>query len=158
LANDSPALSSSIIQSLQPLFAKETNDSLLIAMIEAFCAHARVAIQHATTLDNKTMKLITSGLVDKLVKIKTAWIIATSEIVWKSDEPASPDAPIISFSMAIAKPLFAIVNEVSTNAVQSTQSGTIVGGYAAIAASLGKWMLWKNAEQLGISMSLSERF
>ena len=151
MANDSKTLSSSVVQSLQPLFAKETNDALLIAMIESFCAHSRVLLGHNIPLDDKTMKVITVGLADKRPKIKTAWVVATSEIVWKSDQPAYPDAAIVSFSKSIAKPLFAVFREIGNNPVQATQSGTIVGGYATIAASLGKWMVWKNAEQLGIS-------
>ena len=120
-------------------------------MIESFCAHSRVLLRHNTPLDDKIMELITAGLADKRPKIKTAWVVATSEIVWKSEDPASPDTAIVPFSKSIAKPLFAVFSEIGNNAVQATQSGTIVGGYATIAASLGKWMVWKNAEQLSIS-------
>lgn len=119
-------------------------------MIEAFCAHAKVLLQHDTPLDDKSMKLVTSGLADKRAKIKTAWAVASSEIIWSSNEPATADSPIVQFSNSIAKPLFAVLSEVSNNAVQAAQSGTIISGYAAIAASLGKWMVWKNADQLGI--------
>jgi Generalcontrol nonderepressible 1 (Gcn1) N-terminal len=149
MANDSTTVSSSVIQALQPLFAKETNDALLIGMIETFCAHISVLLQNNIPLEDKSLKLVVSGLADKRAKIKTAWTVATAEILTESDEPATADAPIVVFSKATAKPLFGVLSEVANNAVQATQTGTVIGGYAVITAALGKWMVWKNAPELG---------
>jgi hypothetical protein len=151
LANGSTTLSSSVIQTLQPLFAKETNDALLTGLIEAFCAHIRVLLQNNTPLEGKSVKLVVSGLTDKRAKIKTAWTVATSQIITKFDYPPTADAPIVVFSKATTKPLFGVLGEVANNAVQATQAGTVIGGYAVIIAALGTWMEWTNAQELGFS-------
>ena len=149
LANNSTTLSSSVIQALQPLFGKETNDALLIALIEVFCAHARVLLHNHTPLEDGSLKLIISGLADKRAKIKTTWTVATCEIITKSADPTAADAPVVLFSNAIAKAFFGVLSEVANNGVQTTQAGTVIGGYAVITTSLGKWMVWKNAPELG---------
>jgi hypothetical protein len=151
LANNSTALSSSVIQTLQSLFAKETNDALLTGMIEAFCAHTRVLFRHNTALDDKSLKTVITGLADKRAKIKIAWAVATAEVITKSDDAPTADAPIVVFSKATAKPLFGVLSEVSNNVVQATQTGMVIGGYAVITVALGKWMTWTNAQEPGFT-------
>jgi hypothetical protein len=152
--DDSTDLSSPIIQTLQPLFAKETNDVLLTALIDAFCAHITVRLSKKAPLDDKSLKLVASGLADKRAKIKTAWTVGTAHIIIKcKDDPdtAVINTPFIVFSKATIKPLFGVFNEVANNAVQATQAGTVIGGYAAIIAALVKGLQWQDMPDLGFS-------
>jgi Generalcontrol nonderepressible 1 (Gcn1) N-terminal len=145
LPKTSVKLSTSIVQSLLPLFAKESNDAATAALTDALAAHEGVLLSNDVAVDDKAQKMIIAGLVDKRTKIKSGWAVAVSETIWQLDS-ANPSS--IAFSKAIAKNLFNIFNEVTANAVQSSQNGTITAAYAISAAALGRWMEWQDA-QLG---------
>jgi len=147
LAETSSSISSYIVQSLHPLFAKETNDAAISALIDALIAHQGVLLRSNGTVDDKISKLISSGLTDKRSKIKSGWALAISEIMWNVSQV---NPALIAFSKVIAKDLFSMFNEVASNAVQASQNGTIIAGYAISAATLGRWLEWQDA-QLGNS-------
>jgi Generalcontrol nonderepressible 1 (Gcn1) N-terminal len=129
------------------LFAKETNDAAISAFIDTLMAHQGVLLGNYSTMDGKISKLISSGLKDKRSKIKSGWALAISEIMWNVSQV---NPALIAFSKEIAKDLFTMLNEVASNAVQASQNGTIIAGYAISAATLGRWLEWQDA-QLGNS-------
>jgi Generalcontrol nonderepressible 1 (Gcn1) N-terminal len=133
---------------LVPLFAKETNDAATSALTDAFTAHQAILLANDVSIDEKTQKLVISGLTDKRSKIKAVWAVAVSEIIWEVDL-SSVNPSSIAFSKSIAKHLFSIFNEVTSNAVQSSQNGTITAAYAISAAALGRWLEWQDS-QLGL--------
>jgi len=137
LSTTSNSISPCIVQSLHPLFAKETNDSAISALIDALMAHLGVVLKNNTSVDDKITKLVLSGLTDKRSKIKATWAVATSAIIWETSQVNSAS---ISFSKVVAKSLFVVFNEIASNAVQAFQNGTIAAGYAISASTLGTWL------------------
>lgn len=133
------------------MFAKETNDSAASALIDALLAHEGVLLRNDTPVDENLSKLMASGLTDKRSKIKAAWAVAISGVIWGVSivNPAS-----IAFSKTIAKNLFVVFSEIASNAVQASQTGTITAGYAISAATLGRWLDWQDPH-LGISTKRS---
>ena len=146
-------ISSVIVQSLQPIFAKETNESAVSALIDALMAHQGVLLNSDTAPDDKVSKLIPSGLTDKRVKIKSGWAVATSRMIWNINDGVGITPALITFSKHISKHIFHVFNEVASNAVQASQSGSMTAGYAISAASLGRWLQWQDP-QLGIPRNL----
>jgi beta-glucosidase-like glycosyl hydrolase len=146
----SVSLSLSIVKSLIPLFSKETNEAAISALTQALATHQRVLLQNDVAIDDTTQKLVISGLTDKRSKIKAGWAVAMSEIIWECDiTVVNPSS--ITFSKAIAKHLLNTFSEVTSNTIQSSQSGTITAAYAISAAALGRWLKWQD-DQLGSSI------
>jgi hypothetical protein len=143
-------ISSLIVQSLQPMFVKETNELAISALIDALMAHQGVLLQNGSAPEDKISKLISSGLTDKRAKVKSGWAVGSSGIIWGANNGAEITPALIAFSKSISKSIFLILNEVASNPVQASQSGSIIAGYAICAASLGRWLQWQNP-QLGIS-------
>ena len=109
-------------------------------------------MRHNIPMDEKTLKLVSAGLTDKRSKIKSAWAVAVSRMLWDFGLPeGSP--PILSFSKSIAKCLANVFNDVTSNAIQASQNGTIVSGYAISAAALGPWLDWQD-RQIGNIITL----
>jgi hypothetical protein len=131
------------------MFAKETNELAISALIDALMAHQAVLLQNDTAPEDKISKLISSGLTDKRAKIKSGWAVASSGIIWGTNNNAEVTSALITFSKSISKSIFLIFNEVASNPAQASQSGNITAGYAISAASLGRWLQWQNP-QLGI--------
>lgn len=147
LPKNSTHLSTYIAQSLTPLFAKETNEMALSALIDCLMAHEGLLLENDSALDEKVSKLVTSGLTDKRGKIKSSWAVAVSSVIWNVDQ-LPVNSSMIKFSNSIAKNIFNIFNEGASNAVQASQNGTIISGYAVSAATLGRWLNWQD-DQLG---------
>ena len=132
------------------MFAKETNDLAISALIDALMAHQGVLLTNDIAPEDKISKLISSGLTDKRAKIKSSWAVASSGIIWRANNGAEITPSLITFSKSISKSIFLVFNEVVSNPVQASQSGSITAGYAISAASLGRWLQWQDP-QLGIS-------
>ena len=151
LAKTTHTISPYIVQSIQPLFAKETNDSAISALIDALMTHLGVLLKNDTPVDDKITKLISSGLTDKRSKIKAGWAVAVSGIIWDTSQvnPAS-----MSFSKVIAKSLLLVFSEIASNAVQAVQNGTIIAGYAISASTLGRWLEWQDTQLCNLVKNL----
>jgi hypothetical protein len=143
MPKQSVALSSYLTSTLPPLFVKETNESALATLIDALMAHQAVLLRNDSASDDKISKLVSSGLTDKRAKVKSAWVVAVSNLVWDVNEPSNANPSIIAFSRSVAKGLFGAFTEVANNAVQAMQNGTITSGYAAAAATIGRWLDWQ---------------
>jgi len=135
------------------MFAKETNESAVSALVDALMAHQGVLLNSDTAPEDKVSRLISSGLTDKRVKIKSGWAVATSRIIWNINDGVGITPALITFSKNISKHIFHVFNEVASNAVQASQSGSMTAGYAISAASLGRWLQWQDP-QLGIPRNL----
>jgi hypothetical protein len=147
LPKTSTRLSTFISQSLTPLLAKETNEIAISALVEGLMAHQGVLLQNDSAVDDKVSKLVSSGLTDKRSKIKSSWAVAISGVIW--DIQQNPvNSSVIKFSNTIARNMFNAFNEAASNAVQASQNGTIVSGYAVSAAVLRRWLSWQE-DQLG---------
>jgi hypothetical protein len=147
LPKTSTHLSALISQSLTPLLAKETNEIAISALVDGLMAHQGVLLQNDSAVDDKVSKLVSSGLTDKRSKIKSSWAVAISGVIW--DIQQSPvNSSLIKFSKTIAKNMFNAFNEAASNAVQASQNGTIISGYAVSAAVLRRWLRWQE-DQLG---------
>lgn len=146
--------SSAIVRSLQPMFAKETNELAISALVDAIMAHQGVLLKSDIAPEDQISKLISSGLTDKRPKIKSGWAMASSGIIWRANSEAETTPALIAFSKSISKSIFLVFSEVASNPVQASQSGSITAGYAISAASLGRWLQWQDP-QLGTSKTLS---
>jgi hypothetical protein len=147
LPKTSTRLSTFILQSLTPLLAKETNEIAISALVDGLMAHQGVLLQNDSAVDDKVSKLVSSGLTDKRSKIKSSWAVAISGVIW--DIQQNPvNSSVIKFSNTIARNMFNAFNEAASNAVQASQNGTIVSGYAVSAAVLRRWLSWQE-DQLG---------
>lgn len=135
-----------IVRSLQLLFAKETNELAISALIDALMAHQDILLKNDTAPENTISKLISSGLADKRAKIKSGWAVASSGIIWRANNGAGTTPALVTFSKSISKSLFLLFNEVASNPVQASQSGTITAGYAIGAVSLGRWLQWQDPQ------------
>ena len=136
------------MQSLHPILSKETNESAILAMTDALMVHQGVLLNKDAALDDKVSKLVLSGLTDKRPKVKSGWAVASSCIIWGVNNGDEISSAVISFSKAITKNTFMAFNEVASNAVQASQTGSLISGYAIAAATLGRWLQWKDP-QLG---------
>jgi hypothetical protein len=136
-------LSSVIVQGLLPLFAKESNELAVAAMIDAMMVHQGVLLKEDSLIDEKASRLILSGTTDKRNRVKSAWAVAISQVIWSIEDPQKVNSTIVSFSKSIAKPLRNAFNEIASNAVQALQNGTLVSGYAISAATIGRWIDWE---------------
>ena len=143
LPKNSTPLSTYIIQSLQPLLAKETSEAAITALIDTLLSHEAVLLASDLQVDDKLLKLVTSGLSEKRAKLKSSWAVAISQLLWNM---TIPNPSILAFSKTIAKPLLSAFNEVSGNAVQASQNGTIISAYAICATALGRWLTWDDAQ------------
>jgi len=114
------------------------------AMIDALATHQAVLLRNDAAVDDKSLKLVSSGLTDKRSKIKSSWAVAVSGIFWTLDN--KPNVNAITFSKSIAKNVFTVFNEVANNGVQASQNGTVISGYAISAATLGKWLEWDDPQ------------
>jgi hypothetical protein len=135
-------LSSYIVQSLQPLFSKETNELALSATIEALMAHQGTLLSNNFSVEDNVSKSLNAGLIDKRSKIKTSWTISSSEFIWSIENASIVNSSILNCSNNISTSFIAVFNEVASNAVQASQNGTIISGYAVTAATLGRWLDW----------------
>jgi Generalcontrol nonderepressible 1 (Gcn1) N-terminal len=133
------------------MFAKETNDQAIISMVDALIAHQGVLLRNNTDVDDKVLKLVSSGLMDKRIKVKSSWAVAVSECIWAVSNLFDVNPSLVSFSTSVAKNLLLVFNEVASNAMQASQNGTLISGYAISAAALGRWFEWQDA-QLGSSL------
>ena len=127
--------------SLTAIFAKETNETAILAMTDALMTHQGVLFEDDIAMDDKVAKLVTAGLSDKRSKIKASWATSVSHIIWNTK---TTNPSIFAFSKHVSKHLFSVFSEVAVNGVQASQNGTIVGGYAVCAAALGRWSEWQD--------------
>ena len=107
-------------------------------------SHEDLLLRRDIPVDDKLLKLVTSGLSDKRIRVKAAWAVATSEIIWHFDEVSDVTSSLSVFLKTVAKNLFDIFNEVANNPVQASQNGTLISAYAISAASLGRWIDWQD--------------
>ena len=77
-----PQLSMDMANLLSQSLAKETNEIALSALIDSFMTHQTVGLQNNIPMDEKSLKLVNSGLIDKRSRVRTAWAVAVSEVVW----------------------------------------------------------------------------
>jgi len=141
-----PQLSNVIVLGLHPLFAKETNETALTSLVDAIMAHQTVLLKDDSAVDDKTQKLIVSGVADKRAKVRSAWAVAISQLIWTFDDPDNVNESVIRFSKSLGKQLCAVFHEIASNALQAAQNGFIASGYAISAITLGRWLEWKTAE------------
>ena len=146
LPSNKPDLSNQIVQGLLPLFAKETNELVLSAMIDAFMLHQGVLLKDGSSMDDKLPNLMMSGLSEKRAKVKSAWVVAVSQLIWSVDEPSLATESVIALSKLLCKPLCLTFHEVVANSMQAAQNGTVISGYAISAATLGRWLEWNDDE------------
>jgi hypothetical protein len=106
-------------------------------------------------MDEKSLRLVNSGLVDKRSRVKTAWALAISDLIWNITSSSTPAAAILTFTKYIAKNLLQIFKESTNNPLQALQNGTISSVYAIGAVSLGRWLTWGD-DQIGTSISFSK--
>jgi Generalcontrol nonderepressible 1 (Gcn1) N-terminal len=149
-----------IVQSLHSMFAKETNETTISAMIEALMAHQHTLLRNNKAVDGKILDTISKGLTDKRNRVKSSWAVTVSEVILNIDDPSYPGSSAIAFSMAVAKNLFSVFNEVASNPLQASQNGTIISGYAISAAVLRRWFDWQDGQlgnsQLRIVLTLEQ--
>jgi hypothetical protein len=124
------------------MFGKETNEIAISALVDGLMAHQGVLLENDSAVDDKVSKLVTSGLTDKRSKIKSGWAVAVSGVIWNIEQNPV-NSSVIKFSNSIAKNMFNAFNEAASNAVQASQNGTIITGYAVSAAALGRWLGWQ---------------
>jgi hypothetical protein len=134
-------ISSFIVESLQAIFPKETNELAISAMTDAIMTHQAVLLEKDIVMEDKVTKLVIAGLSDKRLKVKAGWAVSVSSVIWdaKTVTPA-----LIAFSKNVAKGLFNVFNEVANNGLQAIQNGTIAAGYAISAATVGRWFAWQD--------------
>ena len=142
MSNNRPEVSNLITQALHPLFAKETSEPAISAMIDALMVHQSVLLNEGAALDVKISTLVTSGLSERRNKLKSAWAVSISQVIWNFDDPTKVNQSVIAFSKSLGKPLCAAFHEIASNGVQAAQNGTIISGYAISAAALGRWLDW----------------
>lgn len=129
------------------MFAKETNESAISALVDALITHQGNLVKNDIPVEDKITKLVCSGLIDKRSKFKSGWAVSISEMIWNISK-VNPAA--IAFSKAVAKNFFTLFNDIASNSIQASQNGTIIAGYAISAITLGKWLEWQES-QLSIS-------
>ena len=140
-------LSPYIVQSLHPIFTKETSELAIPSLIDTLLKHQGSVIRSNTPMDDKILKLVSAGLTDKRSKIKSAWVVAVAEMLWDL-EPSDVNPAVVNFSKSIFKSFLNVFHEVANNAIQACQNGTIISGYAISAAALGRWLSYRD-EQFG---------
>ena len=150
LPKTNPELSVAVAILLSQTLVKETNEMAISALIDAFMAHQGVALQHNTPMDEKSLKLVNLGLVDKRSRVRTSWALAVSEVIWNITDSSAVKPSILAFSQHIAKNLMQIFKDSTSNPLQAVQNGTISSAYAISATSLGRWLAWGD-DQLGKS-------
>jgi hypothetical protein len=143
-----PQLSMDMANLLSQSLAKETNEIALSALIDSFMTHQTVGLQNNIPMDEKSLKLVNSGLIDKRSRVRTAWAVAVSDVVWNIKYSSTSGSAVLSFSKYIAKNLLHTFKESTSNPLQALQNGTITSAYAISAASLGRWLGWGD-DQLG---------
>ena len=155
LPTTDPHLSTDIANLLAQSMAKETNDIATSALIDSFLVHQSVGLRNDIPMDEKSLRLVNSGLVDKRSRVKTAWALAISDLIWNITSSSTPAAAILTFTKYIAKNLLQIFKESTNNPLQALQNGTISSVYAIGAVSLGRWLTWGD-DQIGTSISFSK--
>jgi Generalcontrol nonderepressible 1 (Gcn1) N-terminal len=138
-------LSSAIIRDLIPLFAKESHELALTAMAEAFSLHAEIVLRQAS-MEDKSSKLILSGLTDKRLRVRSTWAVAVARIIWNITDSNTVTPSLIRVCQLLERPLSAAFNEVASNPVQALQNGSLVSGYAISAAAISRWPTWSAPE------------
>ena len=144
----SPQLSLDIVNRVTQMLAKETNEIAISALIDAFMSHQPVNLKHDVAMDEKSLKLVNSGLVDKRSRVKCSWAVAVSKAIWNNTEHSKPNSAMVAFSKSVAKDLLHMLKEYTSNPLQALQSGNISAAYAIVAVGLGRWLSWGD-NQLG---------
>jgi hypothetical protein len=146
-------LSDAVVQGLLPLLSKETSEIGLSSMIDALITHQGILLKEGFSVDDKIQKYIITGLSEKRPKVKSAWAVAVSQLIWNFGEPSHVTSPVISFSKSVSKLLCSTFHEIVVNAIQASQNSAIISGYAISAATLGRWLEWDDEELIRIVKS-----
>jgi hypothetical protein len=143
-----PQLCLDIANLVIQMLAKETNEMAISALIDAFMSHQSITLQNDIPMDEKSLKIVTSGVVDKRSRVRCSWAVAVSDAIWSHTDSSKPSSAMVAFSKAVAKDLLNTVKEYTSNPLQALQNGTISAAYAICAVSLGRWLSWGD-NQLG---------
>ena len=126
-------LSSEVIQSFVPVFARESNEIALEQEIRAFCKHLAYAIELRISIPSDAVSTIVKGSAEKRVSFRNLWQLNVGNVLWNasSDVLAAPEAEVLvdQFTNKM-KDLF---KEVASNPLPSAQNGVLSTAYIFVA-------------------------
>jgi len=131
----SSALTPKVLNGLAPLVMKETNETALVAELEAIGIQMIYSFVHGTALDAAVTKAFVQGLADKKPSIRRAWAVRLGGIVWSLSPEHVEQKAASEFLEATLAKLTPSFDEVVANAVPTAQTGLVTVAYVLTAIS-----------------------
>ena len=126
-------LSSLVIQSLVPVFARESNELALEREIKAFCQHLAYAMEPGVKIPTDAVNAIVKGSAEKKVPFRKLWQLGVGDVLWNldgSNTAAAAAEPLVGQFVTKMNDLF---KEVASNPLPSAQNGVLSTAYIFVA-------------------------
>ena len=123
-------LSSLIIRSSVPIFARESNEVALEQEIKAFCKHLAYAIGAQVSIPEDAINALIKGSAEKRVHFRKLWQLNVGDVLWNMDASPLAAEPLVGQFMSKMNDLF---QEVASNPLPSAQNGVLSTAYIFVA-------------------------